>query len=44
MKNRLKKVTTQPVRPSGITSESDRVMDKDLLEALEEGEMIESEI
>ncbi|KAK1380704.1 hypothetical protein POM88_027448 [Heracleum sosnowskyi] len=44
MKNRLKKVTTQPVRPSGITSESDRVLDKDLLEALEEGEMIESEI
>ncbi|KAK1369763.1 hypothetical protein POM88_035855 [Heracleum sosnowskyi] len=42
MKNRLKKVTTQPVRPSGITSESDR-LDKDLLEALE-GEMIESEI
>ncbi|KAK1369608.1 hypothetical protein POM88_035700 [Heracleum sosnowskyi] len=44
MKNRLKKVTTQPVRPSGITSESDRVLDKELLEALEEGEMIESEI
>ncbi|KAK1394679.1 hypothetical protein POM88_013735 [Heracleum sosnowskyi] len=44
MKNRLKKVTTQPVRPSGITFESDHVLDKDLLEALEEGEMIESEI
>ncbi|KAK1390320.1 hypothetical protein POM88_018498 [Heracleum sosnowskyi] len=44
MKNRLKKVTAQPVRPSGITSESDRILDKDLLEALEEGEMMESEI
>ncbi|KAK1388074.1 hypothetical protein POM88_016252 [Heracleum sosnowskyi] len=44
MKNRLKKVTTQPVRPSGITSESDRVLDKDLLEALEEGEMMDDEI
>ncbi|KAK1360803.1 hypothetical protein POM88_045277 [Heracleum sosnowskyi] len=44
MKNRLKKVTAQPVRPSGITSESDRILDKDLLDALEEGEMFESEI
>ncbi|KAK1392928.1 hypothetical protein POM88_011984 [Heracleum sosnowskyi] len=44
MKNRLKKVTTQPVRPSDITSESDRVLDKDLLEALEEGEMMDEEI
>ncbi|KAK1356691.1 hypothetical protein POM88_049947 [Heracleum sosnowskyi] len=43
MKNRLKKVTTQPVRPSGITSESDRVLDKDLLEALEEGDMMDED-
>ncbi|KAK1357800.1 hypothetical protein POM88_051056 [Heracleum sosnowskyi] len=43
LKNRLKKVTTQLVRPSNLTSESDRVLDKDLLDALEEGEMSDQE-
>ncbi|KAK1366523.1 hypothetical protein POM88_042084 [Heracleum sosnowskyi] len=38
MKNRLKKITTQPVMPSGVVSESDRVLDKDLLVTLQEAE------
>ncbi|KAK1389145.1 hypothetical protein POM88_017323 [Heracleum sosnowskyi] len=38
MKNRLKKITTQPVMPSGVVSESDRVLDKDLLVTLAEAE------
>ncbi|KAK1394164.1 hypothetical protein POM88_013220 [Heracleum sosnowskyi] len=38
MKNRLKKITTQPVMPSGVVSESDRVLDKDLLYTLQEAE------
>ncbi|KAK1357390.1 hypothetical protein POM88_050646 [Heracleum sosnowskyi] len=36
MKNRLKKITNQPVMPSGVVSESDRVLDKDLLDTLAE--------
>ncbi|KAK1397586.1 hypothetical protein POM88_007449 [Heracleum sosnowskyi] len=38
MKNRLKKITNQPVMPSGVVSESDRVLDKDLLVTLQEAE------
>ncbi|KAK1394240.1 hypothetical protein POM88_013296 [Heracleum sosnowskyi] len=38
MKNRLKKITNQPVMPSGVVSESDRVLDKDLLVTLAEAE------
>ncbi|KAK1387455.1 hypothetical protein POM88_015633 [Heracleum sosnowskyi] len=38
MKNRLKKITTQPVMPSRVVSESDRVLDKDLLDTLQEAE------
>ncbi|KAK1363599.1 hypothetical protein POM88_039160 [Heracleum sosnowskyi] len=44
LKNRLKKVTTLPVRPTNLTIESDRVFDKDLLDAMEEGEMSDQEL
>ncbi|KAK1398644.1 hypothetical protein POM88_008507 [Heracleum sosnowskyi] len=44
LKNRLKKVTTLPVRPTNLATESDRVLDKDLLDAMEEGEMSDQEL
>ena len=47
MKNRLKKTTLVPRRPVGIASESDRVLDEDLLSSLhvldEEGEINEED-
>ena len=38
LKNKLKPVRAQPVRPVSDLSERDRVYDKELLETLEEGE------
>ena len=38
LKNRLKKVTPQPVMPSSFASETDQVLDEELLEKLEEVE------
>ncbi|KAL8104004.1 hypothetical protein AgCh_028288 [Apium graveolens] len=37
IKNKLKSVGVQPVKPASFTSEKDRVFDKEFLQELEEG-------